>query len=68
MSRRRLSPEELAARAEWTAACDAAEELRRQAEELSRQHDAALGRYSWRIGKRAAGRLLDGRTWDEVPS
>jgi len=27
-----------------------------------------IGRYSWRTGKRAAGRLLDGRTWDEVPS
>lgn len=23
---------------------------------------------SWRVGKKAAGRLLDGRTWDEVPA
>lgn len=23
---------------------------------------------SWRVGKKSAGRLLDGRTWDEVPS
>ena len=23
---------------------------------------------SWRVGKKAAGRLLDGRTWDEVPT
>ena len=22
----------------------------------------------WAVGKRAAGRILDGRTWDEVPS
>jgi hypothetical protein len=52
MSRRKPSPEELAARAEWTAACDAAEELRRQAEELSRQHDAALGRYHASLRRR----------------
>ena len=25
------------------------------------------GSYSWRIGKKYAGRLLDGRTWDEMP-
>lgn len=23
---------------------------------------------SWRVGKKAAGRMLDGRTWDEVPT
>jgi len=22
----------------------------------------------WRVGKKAAGRLLDGRTWDEMPN
>jgi protein gp37 len=26
------------------------------------------GMAMWRVGKRAAGRLLDGRTWDEVPA
>lgn len=25
------------------------------------------GTHSWHIGKKAAGRLLDGRTWDDVP-
>jgi hypothetical protein len=29
--------------------------------------DQATG-WVWRAGKKAAGRLLDGRTWDEVPS
>lgn len=29
--------------------------------------DDVLGRWMERIGKKAAGRLLDGRTWDEVP-
>ncbi|HYC87222.1 MAG TPA: DUF5131 family protein, partial [Chryseosolibacter sp.] len=23
--------------------------------------------WTWRIGKKAAGRLLDGRTWDQYP-
>jgi len=26
-----------------------------------------LGRGFWRIGKKTAGRLLDGREWNEVP-
>jgi protein gp37 len=25
------------------------------------------GTWSIKVGKKAAGRLLDGRTWDEVP-
>jgi protein gp37 len=25
------------------------------------------GSYSWRVGKKAAGRLLDGRTWEQIP-
>jgi protein gp37 len=27
----------------------------------------ADGRLAFRVGKKAAGRLLDGRTWDEQP-
>lgn len=27
-----------------------------------------LGVFQQRVGKKAAGRELDGRTWDEVPS
>lgn len=30
--------------------------------------DDVLGRWMHRAGKKAAGRLLDGRTWDEVPT
>jgi hypothetical protein len=29
--------------------------------------DDTPGRWMTRVGKKAAGRLLDGRTWDEVP-
>jgi len=27
-----------------------------------------LLQHMYRVGKKAAGRMLDGRTWDEVPS
>lgn len=40
-------------------------------EELTRiltvpKHEWPDGTYSYRVGKKAAGRLLDGRTWDEL--
>ena len=30
-------------------------------------HDGGGNQYCWRVGKHAAGRLLDGRTWDQMP-
>jgi protein gp37 len=50
-----------------------------QADESDGEQIRAVGRctkahrwenatHSWDIGKKSAGRLLDGRTWDEVPS
>jgi protein gp37 len=30
-------------------------------------HDFADGERVWHIGKKSAGRLLDGRTWDQFP-
>jgi protein gp37 len=37
-------------------------------EQWTEHHDYVDGTYMMRVGKKAAGRLLDGRTWDQVPS
>ena len=31
-------------------------------------YDNLTGQLMYRVGKKAAGRILDGRTWDELPA
>jgi protein gp37 len=51
---------------EWLPGCQYQEGDRERFKETA-QHSFDLDTHSWWVGKKAAGRQLDGRTWDQFP-
>ena len=51
----------------WKPLESEAEAIDNNAARLWEWNDAGIRHYSINVGKHAAGRLLDGREWDEMP-
>ena len=51
---------------EWLPGCQYAEGDRERLREKA-QHSFSMDDHSWLVGKKAAGRMLDGREWNEFP-